>query len=509
MKLLPTLLRLAAAALLLPAPACHGRSDGGPLTSTAAAPSAPPPAAPAPPPVRTESFAAPVLGAVTAYRPGAAEPGKVVLFFSGDGGWNAGVVSMARYLAGQQDALVVGISTPAYFRHMLGQQRRCVYPAAEVEAFSAWVQRRYGLRRYHKPLLVGYSSGATLVYGLLAQAPTGTFRGGISLGFCPDLELNKPLCAGSGLKQHVYKPGHSYWLEPVPYLDNPWCLIQGELDQVCTATDAAAFVQHMQNAFLERLPKVGHGFGNPARWQPALRQALARLDPQPAPPASAASAATASAAPAPPAASDTGLPLHLTPAPAGTATDQPLALLISGDGGWTGFDQGLATALARRGLPVVGLDAQQYFWQARTPAETAAALAPVLRRYQQQWQRPRVVLVGYSFGANVLAFVLRRLPPELRAAVAATVLVSPTPRADFEIHLADMLGVADTRDTYDVLDELRRRGPGAPVRCLFGSDEDASLPTRFQAVGAAVQVLPGSHHFNDDYDALAAAVWPR
>ncbi|SPZ91950.1 Type IV secretory pathway, VirJ component [Sphingobacterium multivorum] len=47
--------------------------------------------------------------------------------------------------------------------------------------------------------MVGYSYGATLVYGLIAQAPAGTFRGGIALGFCPDITIAKPLCKGSGL----------------------------------------------------------------------------------------------------------------------------------------------------------------------------------------------------------------------------------------------------------------------------------------------------------------------
>ncbi len=41
----------------------------------------------------------------------AAQPANVVLFISGDGGWNLGVVDMARELVAL-DALVVGIEMP-------------------------------------------------------------------------------------------------------------------------------------------------------------------------------------------------------------------------------------------------------------------------------------------------------------------------------------------------------------------------------------------------------------
>ncbi|HEX2641565.1 MAG TPA: virulence factor family protein, partial [Thermoanaerobaculia bacterium] len=75
-KLFPILLGLA---FLLP-------------VSTSAAPS---PAAPAP---ETLTFGR--FGKVTLYRP-ASQPRHVVLFLSGDGGWNQGVVDMARILVGE------------------------------------------------------------------------------------------------------------------------------------------------------------------------------------------------------------------------------------------------------------------------------------------------------------------------------------------------------------------------------------------------------------------------
>ncbi|TKT86558.1 hypothetical protein FDK13_32285 [Dyadobacter frigoris] len=40
----------------------------------------------------------------------------------------------------------------------------------------------------------------------------------------------------------------------------------------------------------------------------------------------------------------------------------PLIFFISGDGGWTNFDQGLSKILVGNGMPVVGMNVQKYFW---------------------------------------------------------------------------------------------------------------------------------------------------
>ena len=132
------------------------------------------------------------FGKVMLYRQ-SPTPSHVVLFVSGDGGWNLGVVDMARELA-SLDALVVGIDIIHYLKQLESSTAKCSYPAADFEALSQFVQKQFNYASYVTPVLVGYSSGATLVYATLVQAPTTTFRGAISLGFCPDLPLTKNFC---------------------------------------------------------------------------------------------------------------------------------------------------------------------------------------------------------------------------------------------------------------------------------------------------------------------------
>ena len=109
-------------------------------------------------------------------------PDRVVLFVSGDGGWKSGVVEMARQLE-RQDALVVGIDIRHYMKAIGASRESCAYSAADFEALAQFVEKSLGYPRYRTPILAGYSSGATLVYALLAQAPHGTFAGALSLGF--------------------------------------------------------------------------------------------------------------------------------------------------------------------------------------------------------------------------------------------------------------------------------------------------------------------------------------
>lgn len=135
------------------------------------------------------------FGPVVLYRH-RAHPRRVVLLVAGDSGWNLGVVGMARDIAGM-DALVVGIDIRRYLTGVSRSHERCSYPAADFEALSQWLQRRLNFPRYIPPILMGYSSGATLVYATLVQAAPGTFAGAISLGFCPKLSVKRRFCSGS------------------------------------------------------------------------------------------------------------------------------------------------------------------------------------------------------------------------------------------------------------------------------------------------------------------------
>ena len=139
----------------------------------------------------TDTIKVGAFGKVTIYKP-KTTPNAVVIFVSGDGGWNSGVVDMAKNIA-DQGALVAGIDIQHYFKAIKNEKVKCYYPAGDFEELSIILQKKVKMNQYLKPILVGYSSGATLVYGMLAQAPANTFSGVIALGFCPDIETDRTI----------------------------------------------------------------------------------------------------------------------------------------------------------------------------------------------------------------------------------------------------------------------------------------------------------------------------
>ncbi|MGE0857740.1 MAG: AcvB/VirJ family lysyl-phosphatidylglycerol hydrolase [Gammaproteobacteria bacterium] len=194
-----------------------------------------------------------------------------------------------------------------------------------------------------------------------------------------------------------------------------------------------------------------------------------------------------------------GIPLIPTP----VAHARRAVLLMSGDGGWAAFDRGLARALVDEGLAVIGWDALAYFWQPRTPAGMALDLARVMDEFHARWHLERVVLAGFSFGANTLPFAVNRLPPATRDLVEKVVLLSPTRETAFEFHLGQWLG-EDGGDTRPVAPEIGRLAP-LPSWCLRGADDDEARCPDLSAPGHSL-TLPGDHHFDGDYVTLARLI---
>ena len=426
------------------------------------------------------------FGTVSVYIP-EGKPQSVAIFLSGDGGWELGVINMAKALR-DQGAVVIGADIRHYLAK-LGEAAAkpaapCQMLAADFEDLSHHIQKEIGMREYHVPVLVGYSSGATVVYAALVQSPAGTFAGALSLGFCADQDFSgAALCPGAGLHYTPNKQ-HELVLSPAANLKQPWIAFLGQKDEVCSAKAVDEFAAQVANGAVVRLPLVGHGFSVERNWMPQFRAAYARL------------AAPVEAAPArPPEISD--LPVTEVRA---TGSSSELAVLLTGDGGWAGLDQELAARLAASGVPTVGLNSLKYFWTQRTAEETARDVARLMRHYLAAWSKERVILVGYSFGADVLPFVVNRLPPELRARIASVSLLGIDSNASFEVSVADWVGSGDGPPTRPEIAALSR----VPVLCIYGEGESDSIcPGLPAGANLAREQIGKGHHFSGEYATLA------
>jgi len=200
-----SLILIAAAAL----PAAARTAPAVPAAAAPAAPTAKPPAA-ADQAHDARAVGAGRFGIAQVYVP-EGKPRSVAIFVSGDGGWELGVINMARALR-DMGVVVIGVDVNHYFASLRHAAQRadahCENIAINLESLSHQVQKQIGLSEYHVPVLVGYSSGATLVYAALVQSPPGTFAGALSLGFCADQDFaGAQLCPGSGL-HYTQNPQH-------------------------------------------------------------------------------------------------------------------------------------------------------------------------------------------------------------------------------------------------------------------------------------------------------------
>ena len=418
-------------------------------------------------------------------------PKGLVLYLPGAGGWDARAAATAREAA-DQGHLVAGLEwsgqAPA-----AGEAARCWDLGDELNHLAQWVGTRERLPKDALPILLGEAEGSALVYGALLQSPSHRFHAALTRGFCPRWPVALPPCRREGLTEALVQGGR---LLPAARVPAAWFLLDGATaaDAGCPADQVAPFAERVANARrasgAPQSPPATPPAGTDAAALSPLASLLQWLDPT-IPNQIAQVAADADIA---------GLPLIEVRAP--HEDPNTFAVMLSGDGGWAAIDRGVSAELAAKGISTVGWDALSYFWKARTPAETAEDLAQVVRHYLDAWHKERVILIGYSFGAEVLPFMANGLPAALRPRVALAAFLGLGRTAMFEFHLTDWLNAERGAAALPVLPQMQALGWMRGL-CVYGEDEEESLCPELAGLGIKVHKVSGDHHFDEDYPGVA------
>jgi pimeloyl-ACP methyl ester carboxylesterase len=146
-----------------------------------------------------------------------------------------------------------------------------------------------------------------------------------------------------------------------------------------------------------------------------------------------------------------------------------VTLFLSGDGGWRDLDRDVAGEMAKIGYPVVGIDTLRYYWQHKSPEQSALDLTELMQHYRQKWGTKRFILTGYSFGADVLPAIYNRLPDTEQQRVDAIILLAFARTGSFEIEVEGWLGNAGKEAATGP--EMAKL-PAAKVVCIYGAEED-------------------------------------
>jgi type IV secretory pathway VirJ component len=194
----------------------------------------------------------------------------------------------------------------------------------------------------------------------------------------------------------------------------------------------------------------------------------------------------------------------MAPVAASTGT---LAILLTGDGGWSKVDRAIADKLVADGDGVVGLNSLHYFAHKRTSAELASDVSAVARESCQRWSCQRIVLIGYSMGADVLPFIVNQLGDDVRSKVVQLNLISLGHEAVFRFFPTAWMGVM-VGQKFATLPQLALV-KNLDILCVYGTDDSDPACKDVTNPQTTVVSLPTGHTMSKVADDLASIMSAR
>lgn len=395
----------------------------------------------------------------------------MVFLISGASGWGATEESEAANLL-KNGAAVVGIDFPTYIQSLSADEGDCVYMISDVEDLSQQVQRRVGNATYRHPIIAGIGDGGALALAMISQSPPTTVGEAIAVNPTAGIPLAKELCTPATKDVKGDRTIYGFQDE-----DLPADVTIAFTPDVAAGDDGRAHAKSLKDghqdvdiqdvagpadaalaALLDESLKDAAGTGDQA-----LDMPLTILDTKP--------------------------------------TSDTMAIIYSGDGGWRDIDSEIGGYLQGQGVPVVGVDSLRYFWTEKTADQTAKDMAKIIETYRKKWNVQNVVLVGYSFGADIIPASYNLLPKATKVRVRQMSLLALAKEVDFVISVTGWLGVAGEGKGGNTLTDLAKVDPKV-VQCIYGTDEDDDPCVQLKSRGVEAVAIEGGHHFDEDYEAL-------
>lgn len=182
-----------------------------------------------------------------------------------------------------------------------------------------------------------------------------------------------------------------------------------------------------------------------------------------------------------------------------------LAVLLTGDGGWAAGDKGMAAELEKHGIPVVGFLSPSYLQVPRTPDGTGKDLDRLLDHYLAAWRCDHVMIIGYSRGADLVPFMVSRLPPTVRARVTVVTMIGLSDVASFQYRPTDLFAAGLRYNDYPIEPELGKL-TGMRLICISGERERGSLCPTLGSSAVHIATHPGGHRLTREAGRGVAAM---
>jgi type IV secretory pathway VirJ component len=394
-----------------------------------------------------------------------------IFLISGESGWSDDDQKEAEALV-EKGAAVVGIDFPKYIAALKANDDECIYMISDIEELAQEIQRKAGVSSYRPPIVAGIGGGGTLALAMIAQSPAATIGEAVAVDPLAGIPLDKILCTPATKEKDngrtIYGLTDGPLPAPVSVIFTPKAdekgrkhvddLVKLHADiDVNESTDDAKI--SLAQTLQDRIDAAGNT-DNPL-----------------------------------------GLPLTVLEA---KPTMDTMAIIYSGDGGWRDLDKDVGSFLQQDGVPTIGIDSLRYFWSEKKPQEIADDLSRIIDTYRKEWKVKNVMLIGYSFGADIIPVTFNALSDKDKSRVVQMSLLSLSHEVSYEISVGGWLGVSGSGD-QDPVKDLAKINPKI-VQCVYGTeDEDAACPA-LKDQGVEIVGIEGGHHFDEDYEALTKRI---
>ena len=417
---------------------------------------------------------------------------KGLLFFIADKNKTEANISYAKQFA-ELSYYVAIIDNQDLLNSAFNSENECLNLAKTLTELSVHLKSQFKLTSQDLPILVGIESGAASVYITLAQAEKKTFHAAVGINFTPQLSSHAPQLSSHDqqLSSHVALCDQEKFttnlsnatlkLKSLNRLPTSFYIFQDK--NLPVNASASEFANNISNAKFTIAKEE-----NQTPLSEAI-QILQWLDPRLADQISSD-------------ASDSDLPLiEVNTAQDAKEATQTMAILLTGDGGWADIDKELAKILAAQGIPTVGFDSLSYFWKARTPLTTSKDIESVITQYLEKWNKKRVILIGYSFGADVLPFIANNLSADTQQKISLIALLGMGKTAAFEFRLSSWMNADKSSDRLPLLPEIKKMKWANSI-CIYGIADTAANCLPAIAHGVKAISMNGDHHFDEKYEDL-------